>query len=78
MAKKQPEVTKIYSVELNPDAHHYAQGNVVLNKLQGKVEAILMDAVLACSTVSLATSSLLHSLLSFYPLIIYIFDTRRY
>lgn len=52
MAKKQPQVSKIYSIELNPDAHHFAEANVVLNKLQGKVEAILMDAVVACNTVS--------------------------
>jgi len=51
MAKKQKDVAKVYSVELNPDAHHYAQGNILLNKLQSKVEAVLMDAVIACDTI---------------------------
>jgi len=41
----------VYSVELNPEAHRYAQENVKLNKLQNKVEAVLMDAVLACDTI---------------------------
>jgi tRNA G37 N-methylase Trm5 len=53
MAKKQKAVSKIYSIELNPEAHQFALGNVVLNKLQDKVEAILMDAVQACNTVSI-------------------------
>ncbi len=52
MAKRQPMVTKIYSVELNPEAHRYAQENVKLNKIEGKVEAVLMDATVACETVS--------------------------
>jgi tRNA G37 N-methylase Trm5 len=66
MAKKQPEVNKIYSVELNPDAHYYAQGNIVLNKLQNKVEAVLMDAVVACNTVSRYLFPHIYSLIILY------------
>ena len=53
MAKKQRDVSKIYSVELNPQAHKYAQENIKMNKVEGKVEAVLMDAVLACETISI-------------------------
>ncbi len=41
IAKKQPDVKKIYCIEINPDAHHYAQENVRINKLAHKI--ILMN-----------------------------------
>jgi tRNA (guanine37-N1)-methyltransferase len=43
MAKRQPKVGKIYSVEINPDAHRYALENVMINHVEGKVFPILKD-----------------------------------
>lgn len=37
IAKKQPNTNKIYGIEINPDAHHYAQENVRINKLAHKI-----------------------------------------
>ncbi len=37
IAKKRPEVGKIYCVEINPDAHEYAKENVRMNKLAHKI-----------------------------------------
>ncbi len=42
IAKKRPEVTAV-SIELNPDAHRYCLENIRLNKLEGRVTAILGD-----------------------------------
>jgi len=54
IVKKQPGVRKVFSVELNPEAHQYAQANILLNKSQDKVEAVLMDARDACKSVSVS------------------------
>lgn len=43
IAKRQPDVNKIYSVEINPDAHRYAQENVRINKLAHKIVLINED-----------------------------------
>jgi tRNA (guanine37-N1)-methyltransferase len=43
IAKKQTIVSKIYAVEINPDAHRYALENVKLNRLERKIEPILGD-----------------------------------
>jgi len=51
IAKNQPGVKRVFSIELNPDAHTYAQTNIILNKFQDRVEAVLMDARIACETV---------------------------
>ncbi len=48
IAKKQPNVNKIYSVELNPDAHKYAVDNVRMNKLSHKIVPIVGDAKRVC------------------------------
>src|SRR3989338_3762770 len=48
IAKTQPLVGMVYSVELNPAAHEYALENIALNKFQGKIEAVLGDAGEAC------------------------------
>jgi tRNA (guanine37-N1)-methyltransferase len=37
IAKKQPEVEKIYCIEINKDAHEYAEENVRRNKLSHKI-----------------------------------------
>ena len=37
VAKKQPDVGKIYCVEINPNAHEYAKENVRMNKLAHKI-----------------------------------------
>ncbi|MEM5797282.1 MAG: class I SAM-dependent methyltransferase family protein [Candidatus Aenigmatarchaeota archaeon] len=37
IAKKQPEIEKVYCVEINPDAHEYAEENVRINKLAHKI-----------------------------------------
>lgn len=34
---------KIYAIDINPDAYHYAQRNVVLNRVEDKVNPILGD-----------------------------------
>ena len=43
LAKKQPKVGKVYSIEINPEGHKYALENVKLNKLDGKVFPLLGD-----------------------------------
>ncbi|MEM7821844.1 MAG: class I SAM-dependent methyltransferase family protein [Candidatus Aenigmatarchaeota archaeon] len=43
IAKKQPEVEKIYGIELNEDAHKYAEENVRINKLSHKIFLIHGD-----------------------------------
>ena len=43
IAKKQPEVEKIYAIELNPEAHKYAEENVRINKLSHKIVLINGD-----------------------------------
>lgn len=37
IAKKQPEVEKVYAIEINPDAHEYAKENVRANRLSHKI-----------------------------------------
>jgi len=43
IAKVQPQ-TKIYSIDVNPQAYEYMKANVALNKVEGKVIPILGDA----------------------------------
>lgn len=43
LAKKQPGVNKVYSIEINPDAHKYASENIKLNKLENKIVLLLGD-----------------------------------
>lgn len=43
IAKKQPEVNKIYGIELNPAAHGYAVENVRINKVGHKIVLIQGD-----------------------------------
>jgi len=43
IAKKQPQVKRVVSIELNPDAHSYALENVKLNKVSNKVFPVLGD-----------------------------------
>jgi len=43
VAKKQPKISKVYSIEINPKAHKYALENVKLNKLEKKVVPLLGD-----------------------------------
>lgn len=43
IAKKQPNVGKVYCVEINPDAHRYAQENLRINKLSHKIILINDD-----------------------------------
>jgi tRNA (guanine37-N1)-methyltransferase len=45
IAKKQPDVKKIYCIEINPDAHHYAEDNVRINKLSHKISLICGDVL---------------------------------
>ncbi|RLJ06495.1 MAG: class I SAM-dependent methyltransferase family protein, partial [Candidatus Aenigmatarchaeota archaeon] len=47
IAKRQPEV-KIYAVELNPDAHRYAEENIRINGLQEKITALQGDVREIC------------------------------
>lgn len=48
IAKKKPRVEKIYSVELNPEAHKYAADNVRMNKLSHKIVPIVGDVKKVC------------------------------
>jgi len=48
IAKKQPMVKKILTVELNPVAHNYCLENVKLNKVNDKVHPILGDVKDVC------------------------------
>jgi tRNA (guanine37-N1)-methyltransferase len=48
IAKKQPKVNKIYGIEINPDAHNYAEDNVRVNKLSHKIVLINEDVRRAC------------------------------
>ncbi|MBI4009997.1 MAG: class I SAM-dependent methyltransferase family protein [Candidatus Aenigmarchaeota archaeon] len=48
IAKKQPNVNKIYSVELNPDGSKYALENVRMNKLSHKIVPIEGDVKTGC------------------------------
>ncbi|RLF04502.1 MAG: class I SAM-dependent methyltransferase family protein [Thermoprotei archaeon] len=43
IARKQPQIQKIISIEINPIAHEYAKENIRLNKVQDKVIPILGD-----------------------------------
>lgn len=43
ICKKQPLVDKVYAVEINPEAHRYAQENVRINKLAHKIVLINGD-----------------------------------
>lgn len=43
IARKQPEVEKVPSIEINPQAIEYMKENVKLNKVEGKVIPILGD-----------------------------------
>lgn len=49
IAKRQPDVEKVISVESNPDAVHYADENIRINKLSHKIISVLGDAREACS-----------------------------
>ena len=48
IAKKQPNINKIYSVELNSAAHKYALENVRINKLSHKIVPIKGDVRIVC------------------------------
>lgn len=48
IAKKQPNVKKIYAIELNPAAHEYAIENVRLNKLYEKIIPLHGDVREVC------------------------------
>jgi tRNA (guanine37-N1)-methyltransferase len=48
IGKKQPEVKKIYAVEINKNAFDYMKENIRLNKLEGKVEPVLGDVAEKC------------------------------
>ena len=48
IAKKQSNVKKVYSVEINPDAHKYALENVRINKVSHLVVPVLGDVRDVC------------------------------
>lgn len=48
IAKKQPQVNKVYAIELNEDAHNYAVENVRVNKLGYKIILIYGDVKDKC------------------------------
>ncbi|UCD03436.1 MAG: class I SAM-dependent methyltransferase family protein [Candidatus Aenigmatarchaeota archaeon] len=42
-ARFQPKVEKVYGIDMNPDAHRYAEQNVIINKVRDKVVPLLGD-----------------------------------
>ncbi|MEM7825657.1 MAG: class I SAM-dependent methyltransferase family protein [Candidatus Aenigmatarchaeota archaeon] len=46
--KKQPKVGKVVGIEINPEAHKYAEENVKLNKAEKKILPILGDVKKVC------------------------------
>ena len=48
IAKKQPEVDKIITIEINPDAARYASENIRINKLSHKIISIQGDVRIHC------------------------------
>ncbi len=53
ISKKQPLVEKVYSIEINPDAHSYAQENVRINKLAHKIILINDDVRKAAASLKI-------------------------
>lgn len=53
IAKKQPKIKKIYSIELNPDAHKYALENIKLNKIENKIILIKGDVRKECKKLGI-------------------------
>jgi len=53
IAKKQPNVKRIYAIELNPIAHHYCLENVRINKLAEKIVPIQGDVREVCPKLDL-------------------------
>jgi len=51
MAKKQPKIKKIYTVELNKKAHEYAIENIKLNKLENKIIVLKGDVKKICPKI---------------------------
>ncbi len=52
IAKIQPKVGKVYSIELNPDGHRYAEENIRLNRIGDKVTALQGDVREVCKKFS--------------------------
>ena len=50
IAKRQPDVEKVISVESNPDAVHYANENIRINKLSHKIISVLGDVRDSCKS----------------------------
>ncbi len=48
IAKKQPQVRKIYSVEINPECVKYMKENIKINKVEDKILPILGDVRDVC------------------------------
>lgn len=48
IAKKQPQINKIISIEINPLAFEYMKENIVLNKVEDKIIPILGDVRKKC------------------------------
>ncbi len=51
IARTQPEVREVVGVEINPDAVRYFEENIRLNRLEGKVRAILGDVREVCPSM---------------------------
>ncbi len=48
IAKRQPDVKRVYAVEINPDAYRYMVENVRINKLGHKIIPVLGDVETEC------------------------------
>jgi len=51
IARAQPRVAEVVGVEINPDAVRYFEENIRLNRLEGKVRAILGDVMEVCPSM---------------------------
>ena len=48
IAKKQPNIKKVYAIEINPYAYRYMVENIRINKLSDKIVPILGDVSVIC------------------------------
>jgi tRNA (guanine37-N1)-methyltransferase len=53
IAKKQPGVRKVYSIEINPECIKYLRENIEINKVKDKVNTILGDVRVSCEKLNM-------------------------
>ncbi len=53
IAKRQPNVEKVYAIEVNPDAYRYMEENIRINKLSHKIVPIFGDVKEKCKELAI-------------------------